>query len=107
MGRGRTNCLDCGSRWDGQSTSPVRSFAPNDFGLYDPVGNVAQWVAPDSAPRVAAVVRCPGQPNHAAIFGASWADPSKFLVVNEVTCFPKILRDDTIGFRVATTIYPL
>ncbi len=44
VGNNNANCADCGSRWGGKGTSPVGSFAANQFGLYDMAGNVWQWV---------------------------------------------------------------
>jgi formylglycine-generating enzyme required for sulfatase activity len=44
IGRGNANCNGCGSQWDGKQSSPIGSFAPNDFRLYDMAGNVWQWV---------------------------------------------------------------
>lgn len=97
VGRGNTNCLTCGSAWDGRSASPVRTFAADRHGLYDLVGNVAHWTEPSPA----AMSRCAKHgTHHAAIYGAAWADPAQFLKASESTCLPKILRDDTIGFRV-------
>jgi formylglycine-generating enzyme required for sulfatase activity len=44
IGEANANCDVCGSRWDGRETSPVGSFKPNGFSLYDMAGNVQQWV---------------------------------------------------------------
>jgi formylglycine-generating enzyme required for sulfatase activity len=44
VGTGHANCPGCGSRWDSKSTSPVGSFAPNPFGLYDMSGNAWEIV---------------------------------------------------------------
>jgi formylglycine-generating enzyme required for sulfatase activity len=43
IGRGHANCDGCGSNWDNKQTSPVGSFAPNPWGLFDMLGDVVSW----------------------------------------------------------------
>ena len=43
IGKNNAVCNDCGSQWDGKQTTPVGSFKPNAFGVYDTAGNVWEW----------------------------------------------------------------
>ena len=44
LGENNASCDGCGSDWDRRSPAPVGSFAPNDFGLYDMIGNAYEHV---------------------------------------------------------------
>jgi formylglycine-generating enzyme required for sulfatase activity len=43
IGTDNADCMRCGSLWDGKGTAPVGSFRPNQFGLYDVLGNAGEW----------------------------------------------------------------
>jgi len=52
QGQGDYGGLAGWSEDKGDITSEVKTFEPNDFGLYDMAGNVAEWVADIYRPRV-------------------------------------------------------
>ena len=111
IGRNRANCGGCGSRWDGESTAPVGSFAANAFGLHDVHGNVFEWVQDcwnDSyagSPGDGSAWES-GECSRRVLRGGSWGDIPGLLRaadrVRDVTGY----RDSNAGFRVARTFTP-
>ena len=42
--RGMAHCFTCNSQFDPRKPAKIGKFQPNQFGLYDTAGNVAEWV---------------------------------------------------------------
>ena len=90
-----------------ERTTPVRTFAPNAFGLYDVHGNVWEWVAdcpsftyrgaPDDGTAWIPGGRCPSR----VLRGGSWADPPPSLRSANRLGSAVGVRSFTAGFRVA------
>lgn len=76
-------------------TSPVGSFAPNAFGLYDMDGNVHEWCADFYSP---------GDPKR-VLRGPSWYSHRReaLLITNRYPQLPGA-RQSTYGFRVVLTL---
>jgi formylglycine-generating enzyme required for sulfatase activity len=111
IGKGNANCTGCGSKWENQQTSPVGSFAANQFGLYDMAGNVWQWVQDcyqdnyNGAPADGSAWTG-GNCDRRVVRGGSW-------ILNPLILRAAIryrgstdVRDGDLGFRVGRTLTP-
>lgn len=105
VGNAKANCEGCGSLWDGEKTTVVGKFNPNNFGLHDTAGNVFEWVADclhssfSEAPIDASPIDKPGCGKR-VIRGGAWSFPAKEIrSANRWRDFPTRKSDDT-GFRV-------
>jgi len=78
IGSNRANGLETGSPWSGEQTSPVGSFEPNPFGVYDTAGNVWEWVQDlwhgnyNGAPADGSAWEVGGDGGRRVIRGGSW-----------------------------------
>jgi formylglycine-generating enzyme required for sulfatase activity len=109
IGLGHADCGMCGSRWDGDSTSPVGSFAANPFGLYDMLGNVYEWVVDCYAPNysrasedAATAFESPDCRQH-VLRGGSWTSNPDDLRAAARLELDADARQDGVGFRVVRT----
>jgi len=91
-------------------TSPVESFPPNQFGLYDMLGNVMNWNEDCSnanysgAPTDGTAWQS-GDCGRRVVRGGSWdMDLSGARSANRRIGFPPSYRNTTLGFRVARAL---
>jgi formylglycine-generating enzyme required for sulfatase activity len=109
IGKGNANCVGCGSKWDNQQTSPVGSFAANQFGLYDMAGNVLQWVQDcwhnnyDGAPTDGSAWSS-SDCSRGVVRGGTWSYNPRFLRSANRNWFSTVNRSLFLGFRVGRTL---
>lgn len=95
------NFSECGYTY----TSPVKAFPPNDYGLYDMAGNVAEWCEDVYTPLLAqksSVINPMYRDKEGefrVIKGGSWKDISYFLQTGVCDCEHKDKARAFIGFR--------
>jgi formylglycine-generating enzyme required for sulfatase activity len=90
------------------NTAPVGSYAPNRFGLYDMIGNVAEWVEECATQSYAAMqpdgTQEAGDCGKRIIRGGSWGtQPRQLRSAERIRNKPDDV-DDSIGIRVAKTL---
>jgi formylglycine-generating enzyme required for sulfatase activity len=95
VGVNRANCKGCGSIWDNAGTSPVASFKPNSYGIFDPVGNVWQWTGSCTTEQCI---------DH-FLFGGSWASVPADLKVDARIWNDRNYRLNTYGIRLVRDAY--
>jgi formylglycine-generating enzyme required for sulfatase activity/tetratricopeptide (TPR) repeat protein len=94
-------------RWE--YTAPVGSFAPNQFGLYDTVGNVWEWCADswhdnyEGAPNDGSVWEG-GSGSSRVLRGGSWLNFPWFARTAIRDWDTSDVRDDICGFRVVSSV---
>jgi formylglycine-generating enzyme required for sulfatase activity len=109
IGSQNADCKGCGSKWDNRETSPVGSFKPNGFGLYDVNGDVWQWVqdcyhSDYNGMPTDGSIWTGGDCKFRDLRGSSWrSDPQYLRTANRLWLAPDSRHDD-IGFRVGRTL---
>ncbi len=102
LGSNRANCDGCGSPWDGESTAPVGSFAPNAWGLYDVVGNVGEWTCSMRDPDpMHSFERCdsPYESRRRVYRNGGWSDDPDRLGMAFRDWNAAFRKTDDVGFR--------
>ena len=107
VGSNNANGRECGSRWGGQKTAPVGSFAPNALGLCDMHGNVWEWVQDcyvasyEGAPTDGSAREEDENCLSRVLRGGSWGNTPQTLRSANRNRYVQTNRDFSIGFRLA------
>ncbi|MGZ8289382.1 MAG: SUMF1/EgtB/PvdO family nonheme iron enzyme [Telluria sp.] len=94
-----------------QGTTPVGSFAPNGWGLYDMHGNVWEWVQDvvhdnyEGAPADGTPWEAGGEQGRRVLRGGSWMYSPRYLRSALRNGFSAVLSNDIVGFRVARDMH--
>jgi len=111
IGTNNADCTSCGSRWDNTRPAPVGSFAPNQFGLYDMVGNTWEWVQDcvhndynNGAPTDGSAWIQSGDCKERMVRGGSWSNPPEDLRSAARQWDPINDRYYRLSFRVVRTL---
>ncbi|PPR78718.1 MAG: hypothetical protein CFH01_00826 [Alphaproteobacteria bacterium MarineAlpha2_Bin1] len=99
------NCRVCGTQWDGKQSSPVGSFKPNYFGLYDMNGNVWEWTSDcwfnkNHKRSKSNNIKNRNSCDDRVIKSGSWYYIPKLITPEARSKFPADLFSYNIGFRV-------
>ena len=102
----RVSYADCSDGY--LNTAPVGSYLPNTFGIYDMIGNLAEWVE-DCSTSSYALMRVDGTAeggdcDKRIVRGGSWGTQPRQLRSAERTRYSPTAVDDSIGIRVAKTV---
>jgi formylglycine-generating enzyme required for sulfatase activity len=112
LGQGNASCDGCGSKWDHHRPSPVGSFKPNPFGLYDVSGDVWQWVQDcyhgsyNGAPTDGSAWIKGGECSLRVDRGGSWLTRGRTLRVAFRDDYDENNRNFSRGIRVARELTP-
>jgi len=83
-------------------TSPVGSFAPNPFGLYDTVGNVWEWTCSEHTNKYnGEEQRCADGGSRLVLRGGSWGIKPRFVRAADRFNDSHVNRFGFVGFRIA------
>jgi formylglycine-generating enzyme required for sulfatase activity len=101
-------CIGLDSKWFGK-IAPIGSFPPNQFGLYDMLGNVWEWVEDcyhanyETAPTDGSAWTC-ADDSYRAARGGYFNTRVEFLNSGFRARFHKTNRGDILGFRVGRSL---
>ena len=110
IGSNNANCIGCGSRWDNEQTSPVGSFKPNAFGLYDMTGNAWEWVMDcyhknyDGAPTDSSAWTKGCEQGRRVVRGGGWDSYAVNVRVANRDRISIGTRINDLGFRIARSL---
>jgi sulfatase modifying factor 1 len=98
-------------------TCQVQSYKPNDYGIYDMAGNVAEWTYSvtnygfekrfvEDLNTYDPPMESPKGGYDREVRGGSWADPPIYLIPQTSTYYHEDEASCRIGFRIVSTYYP-